>query len=73
MLTEIVYERLSSVAMATTNPIPIHFPNYTKGKDHSHHSHTHTHLHSDSGDSGDNGNGLAGVRREATPILSDVH
>ena len=41
MLTEIVYERLASVAMATTDPIPIHFPDYTKGKAHITHAHTH--------------------------------
>ena len=41
MLTEIVYEWLASVAMATTNPIPIHFPNYTKGKGHIKYTQTH--------------------------------
>ena len=32
MVSEIVYEMLATVTMATTNPIPIHFPEYTKGE-----------------------------------------
>ena len=82
MLSEIIYERLASVTMATTNPIPIHFPDYTKGESDVRHTHiilyaltrtrVHIHVYIHSRDTCDHGNGLEVVWREATPILPNL-